>query len=449
MTTITKKTNYYLKALAALAAPMVVTAGLLAASAMPAHAEGAFTVNNTSDPGDGLCNAGGCTLRDAILATNDTPGADTINFNIPGDGLKTIKPSSALPTITEAVTIDGYSQPGASVNTLARGTNARLMVQLDGSGASGFANGLRVEASNTLVKGLAINRFSGDGIFVSGGASGVKIEGNFIGTDPSGTQDLPGNAAGVKIGLGTSANTVGGSTPAARNLISANNSHGVHLLSDTSEILGNLIGTKKDGISALGNGFSGVLLGDANAPATPSSFDGNKIGGNIASSANTIAFNGSDGVTIRDNPPPMESGNTANSVLRNSIFSNGDLGIDLGDSGPTANDAGDADSGPNELQNKPALASAKNSATATTIRGALRSEPGQTYVVRFFRNLSGENEGRVFIGQKSVTTAADGRGVFTFKPAAKVGLGQAITATATDSSGNTSEFSAPRSVVAG
>ncbi len=129
MTTATK-TNHYLKALAVLAA-LIVAAGLLAASAAPAHSAAVFTVNNTFNPGDGICNNAGCTLRDAILAANDTPGVDTINFNIPGGGLKTIKPSSTLPTITEQVTIDGYSQPGASPNTLAKGTNAQLMIELD------------------------------------------------------------------------------------------------------------------------------------------------------------------------------------------------------------------------------------------------------------------------------------------------------------------------------
>jgi hypothetical protein len=48
------------------------------------------------------------------------PGLDTINFNIPGSGVKTIAPASPLPTITDAVVIDGYSQPGASANTRSR-----------------------------------------------------------------------------------------------------------------------------------------------------------------------------------------------------------------------------------------------------------------------------------------------------------------------------------------
>src|ERR687884_202200 len=84
------------------------------------HAHAAsFVVTNTNDSGAG-------SLRQAILDANNTPGADTITFNIPGSGVATISPDSELPNITEAVTINGYSQPGADPNTLAVGNNAVL-----------------------------------------------------------------------------------------------------------------------------------------------------------------------------------------------------------------------------------------------------------------------------------------------------------------------------------
>ncbi len=429
MTTITKKTDRYLKALATMAAPVVVTAGLMAATAMPAHAASTFTVNNTQDPGDGICNAS-CTLSDAILAANDNPGADIIQFNIPDSGIKTIKPQTELPAITEAVTIDGYSQPGASPNTLAKGTNANLLVQLDGSDLiNDDEDGLVVEASGSVVKGLVINRFPDAGLRLPGADS--RAEGNFIGTDPSGTVDLGNGDDGVEFGANI---TIGGGSLAARNLISGNGGDGVFGGDEGSKVQNNLIGTKKDGSSPLGNSDSGVDL---------SLSDGTLVGGTSAGVANTIAFNGSDGVEVRS-----VSVSTGNSVLRNSIFSNSNLGIDLNQDGPTANDAGDADSGPNGLQNKPAVGSAKTSATATTVKGSLSSKPNQTYVIRFFKNPAGENEGKIFIGQKGVTTASDGKATFTFVPAAKVGLGQTVTATATDSLGSTSEFSGARTVVA-
>jgi hypothetical protein len=203
------------------------------------------------------------------------------------------------------------------------------------------------------------------------------------------------------------------------------------------KVLGNLIGTKKDGKSALGNSFSGVLF--------LSGTDHNVVGGSTATSANVISSNGDDGVVITG------SDTISNDVLQNSIFSNVGEGIDLilnrveGD-GPTKNDFGDADAGPNGLQNKPVVRSAVTSDGKTTIRGNLLSEPKQSYVVRFFSNPSG-NEGKAFIGQKKVTTGADGKATFIFSPAQKVGLGKKVTATATGSEG-TSEFSAPRTVTA-
>ncbi|MDP9476675.1 MAG: hypothetical protein M3R38_13490 [Actinomycetota bacterium] len=207
---------------------------------------------------------------------------------------------------------------------------------------------------------------------------------------------------------------------------------------------GNLIGTKKSGESALGNGFGGVEIFGASAD--------NTVGGQTAGAANTIAFNSGDGVAIYG----AQEGNLGNSVLRNSIFSNVGIGIDLirsvleGDSDRTANDPPpDADTGANNLQNFPVITSAKTSTTATTIRGRLNSTPGQVFRVRFFSNPSGTNEGKKFLGQIIVTTGPDGLVPFVFEPARRVALGQAITATATDPEGNTSEFSAPRSVEAG
>lgn len=95
-------------------------------------------------------------------------------------------PDLPLPTITEAVTINGYAQAGASRNTLAEGNDAVLKVQLNGANA-GSANGLAIQAANSTIRGLAINRFGGNGVLFSGsGASGNRVEGNFIGTGANG-----------------------------------------------------------------------------------------------------------------------------------------------------------------------------------------------------------------------------------------------------------------------
>src|SRR5262249_17605721 len=136
---------------------------------------------------------------------------DEIKFNIPGAGLHTIKPQSALPTITDAVTIDGYTQPGASANTEANGNNAVLLIELDGSMAGKKVNGLHITAGETKVQGLVIHSFPGSGILLGGSGINV-ISGNFIGTDPAGQTDK-GNLNGIVISPGSSDNTIGGATP--------------------------------------------------------------------------------------------------------------------------------------------------------------------------------------------------------------------------------------------
>ena len=145
-------------------------------------------------------------------------------------------------------------------------------------------------------------------------------------------------------------------------------------------------------------------------------------------------------------------GNTAagNRILSNSIFANGLLGIDLGDDGPTANGPRDADTDPNHLQNKPVLPSASNADGKTTVKGALHTRPiaGLSYTVQFFSNPSGQNEGQKLIGQKVLKTDGEGNASFGFVPSSKVAAGRTITATATsNSNGDTSEFSAARTVI--
>ena len=423
---------------------------MLAAS--PAHAETTFTVNNTGDSADtnlsdGLCDSSSlagiqCTLRAAIQEANDTPGADAIAFGIPGDFVRTIFPTSALPAITEAVTIDGYTQTGASANTLEKGTNAVLKIQLDGSNAEGnFVDGLDVDANNVVIRGLAINRFDNDGIDILN-RTGVKIEGNFIGTSASGTLDLGNGASGVFV-EGDS-NAVGGTLPSQRNLISGNGRDGVVVFLDTqnARVEGNLIGTSKDGITALGNTGDGVDIINSS---------GNFVGGSVASAANTIAFNSEDGVNV-SSAAGLDA--TGNRILGNSIFSNGGLGMDLvggteNAAGATENDPGDSDTGVNDLQNKPAITSAKTAGGKTTIEGKLNSTPNDRFQIQFFSNPSG-NEGKKFLGSRTVFfTDSTGNATFTFTPSQAIPAGQRITATATDViDGNTSEFSAPRTVVA-
>jgi hypothetical protein len=382
-----------------------------------------------------------CTLRAAIQQSNAATGPAIIHFDIPdtfGTGVKTISPGTQLPDITDTVTIDGYSQPGASANTLAGGTNAKLMVQLDGSKVNTGGIGLMVGAPDVVVKGLVINRFFSDGVSVGAAASNTRVEGNFIGSDPSGTIQRGNSYSGVFIVdlAGETNNTVGGPDPADRNLISGNGIFGIAIVSNTSnEVSGNLIGTQRDGKSPLGNDHYGVYLQSTNTV----------VGRTAPGYANTIAFNGDDGIAVTD----QYVGVVENSITSNSIFSNDGLGIDLGFDGVTPNDTGDADTGPNNLQNHPALSSAKKSASGTiTVKGKLNSAPNRTFFVQYFSNPKGTNEGKKLLYSQAVATDGSGNASIGFTTTKKVSLGQNITATATDSTGDTSEFSASRKVVA-
>jgi hypothetical protein len=401
---------------------------LLAASlllARPASAD-TFTVTNSNDVGAG-------SLRQAILDANANDGADEIGFNIPGGGVKTISPVSALPEITGAVTIDGYTQPGSRPNSRAKGgLDAVLLVEISGTRST-----LEIEASNVVVRGLVVNRASGSGISIRSG-SGSRIEGNFVGTDPSGTLDRGNSSFGVQIDGGGN-HKIGGASPAARNLISGNNALAVELSDNSAganRVQGNLIGVQRDGFSFLGGTELGIYIDAPN----------NTVGGTKPGTANTIANNFDEGILVDLAGIRADTGNR---ILGNSIFGNGRLGIDLDGDGRTANDPRDPDSGANRQQNFPVLTSAEVAGRTTTIRGKLDSTPStrrneQTFIVQFFSNPRLEDEGKTFLGQKKVTTNLEGKVPFTFQLDRAPKLSDDnVTATATDAKGNTSEFSRP------
>jgi len=421
--------------------------------AKPAQAAATFTVNSTADTEDatpdGVCNT--CTLREAIQESNALAEADTINFAIPGAGPHTISPSTELPNIVSPVTINGYSESldegatPASVNTATDGTtNAVLSIVLSGALAGQFTSGLNVDAPNVVVRGLVVNNWNNYGIDVSGVGSGTRIEGNFIGTDASGTSDQGNRIHGVRL-ESPSGVTIGGTTPDKRNLISGNGNttttgSGVEIVGSgamDNKVEGNLIGTDAAGTADLGNTGAGVVI---------ATVDGNTVGGvddpsTPESPANTIAFNDQDGVWV-------VSG-IGNRILSNSIFSNSQLGIDLlggteNAFGVTANDRNDPDTGANHLQNLPVLTSA-TTASGTTINGRLNSRPRKTFTIQFFSSPtadpSGYGEGKTFLGQKEVRTNRKGKRSFTFPAVLPPGENM-VTATATNNSiGDTSEFS--------
>jgi hypothetical protein len=569
-----------------------------------------FTVTNTSDGGSG-------SLRQAINDANGNAGLDTIAFNIPGSGVHTITPAfPQLPSITSPVVIDGSTQPGFAglplieISGATIGNNGNgLVIDAGGSGSTirslvinhgwslgillanncviegcflgtdptgtiafgntqGIGTNFAASVTNNVIGGTtaaARNLISGNaiGVLLNNGATNNLIEGNFIGTDITGGNAL-GNGTGVDLRDGN--NVVGGTTAAARNVIGANNTgisvststgnhiqgnfigtdvtgtialglgdgiyivaaaqiggltatpgtppgnvisgnrggggsgHGIVVSNGISNnvIQGNLIGTDATGTQPLGNGLDGVeifgaanviggtdvmarnvisgngrngiLMGTDNAPVHDNLIQGNFIGTDITGT--NVLGNAGDGVRVLvstnntiggvstpgEVPGNLIAGNagrgvgvsfgvTGLAIEGNSISLNGGLGLDLNLDAVTPNDPCDTDTGPNNLQNYPVITSASFGSGFVMLSGTLDSVPNTMFRLEFFSNTEGDpsgfGEGQTFLGSTTVTT--DGSCSASFGPLSfPVPPGQLLvsaTATRLDTGGNPIETS--------
>ena len=376
-----------------------------------------FTVTTTNNSGPG-------SLRQAILDANAHPNGasrDQISFDIPGTGPFTITPTSSLPVISDPVVIDATTQPGFTV---------RPIVELDGVAAGGTADGFFITGSSTTIRGFAINRFgTGGGLPTDPGGAGIVIQGaggnvverNFIGTDVTGTQARPNRSDAVFIDNSPN-NRIGGTTSDARNLLSGNSRWGIVLSAAGTigtAVQGNWIGTDLSGQLPLPNAAGGIFVQGS----------GSTIGSGAGT--NVIAFNGGPGVAV--------ASGTGHRVTNNSIPSNGGLGIDLLNNGVTANDAGDVDSGVNNLQNFPVL----TALAGGNVDVALNSTANTVFDIELYASPEcdalGNGEGKVLAAFFQMTTNGSGNATATNVPVAP---GVYITAIATGPAGSTSEFSA-------
>ena len=464
-------------------------------------------VNTTADVADGntssmqalLANRGAdgrISLREAILAANNTAGANPIYFSIPDPlvgGAHTITLASALPQITDVVSIDGTLEPDYAGSPI---------VVIDGNSAVADGIWLAAGSGGSSVVGLVINRFTSSGIVLDVGSDGNTIAGNRIGTDVGGTLDRGNGTTGIYVT--SDGNTIGGTGGADRNIISGNDGYGIYISNglgggSSNVVTGNTIGLDASGTAALGNTFNGLfvsgnanriggaLAGEGNVisgngdigvrleGATNSVVQGNRIGtdaggslarpnlvgvaltfgaannligGTAAGAGNTIAFNSFDGVAV------VSTAGSGNAILGNVIRSNGDLAIDLIDNGVTANDVGDVDSGPNGLLNHPVLGAANTAGGNTVITGTISTSPGLTLRIEFFAtpagtaDPSGHGEATTFLG--ATTVATDGAGEATISAlltGTTLTAGTLVSATATvdlggGNYGSTSELSA-------
>lgn len=254
-----------------------------------------FTVENTNTSGPG-------SLRQAILDANAAAGADEIRFNIPGDGPHVISPTfqEFLPAITQPLTIDGYTQPGATANTSSTVNNAIIKIHIDGVSASAN-HGLYVQSTGNVIRGLSITRFGGDAINIASGANNNLIAGNFLGAAPSGTTEN-GNRDGVMI-TSASGNIIGGTTPADANVICDNAAFGVYIQggpnANNNVIIGNFIGLAPNG------GLKGNSNGGVNILFCPN----NRIGGGEPGERNIISGNPGVGIWLENANETVIQGN--------------------------------------------------------------------------------------------------------------------------------------------
>ncbi|MCK6402817.1 MAG: putative Ig domain-containing protein, partial [Sphaerotilus natans subsp. sulfidivorans] len=547
------------------------------------------------------------TLRAAIDSANASPGADTITFANGGVPV-TILLNAMLPMITDRITIDGSSggvptvaidgrflgagadglqlytgSDGSTVRGLALQNFSQDGIDISGSGShviagnrigldlSGNAagnqqgvnlwntSGNRIGGSSAADRNI-ISGNSGVGIYIGGGSTANRIEGNWIGLDSTGAAAMAnpygilvqsagntiggagsgagnivsGNLDGIvlwgpsasanqilgnRIGLsasgssaigntfdgirlenGASGNTLGGASAGLRNVISGNGRDGVRITDENSDgnaVLGNWIGSNAAGTAVLGNGGDGIFIrngadssriggaapGEGNwvigaglvgieidGDSTGTTIRGNRVGTDLAGTANlgaqqngillengaaqtsivenTVAFSGQGGVYTAGIDLAWSAG-SSNLISRNTLYSNVGQDINLGASGLDGNDSLDADSGANDLQNRPLLTRATLGAGTLQVIGQLDSAASALYRIEFFADPGGQGDARVYLGQTTVTSDAGGRASIDVLLEASLVAGTTVTATATRvSSGSTSEAAVPVTVAA-
>jgi hypothetical protein len=331
----------------------------------------------------------------------------------------------------------------------------------------------------------------------------TRVRGNYIGTDATGAADLGNASSGVFV-LSSTANTIGGNSFAARNVISGNGGAGVEIAgaaSTNNAVIGNLIGTDAAGTGPLGNAQFGVdvrggiqnrvgtpAVGEGNvicdnaaggvsvrAGADTSTVQGNSIGVSLAGGPGAALGNGGSGVALGATGFPVDNclvgggvtgdanviannagdgvsviAGTGNRVFGNSSYANGGLAIDLANDGATPNDLNDGDGGPNQLQNFPVVTIAESRPGQTVFKGSLNTAPG-TYFVDVYASppadAAGGAEGRTYLGFAVCVVGGSFNGDWSLTYVPIVPGGYLITVAAVSSTGDTSEFAAPVVVV--
>lgn len=395
------------------------------------------------------------------------------------------------------VRIVGAGDREMQANTI---TNALIGVGFDGATESGNSFGVEIVSSSGNSIGAAgaghgnVISANGTGVMVRAAAGAIahdnRVVNNRIGTDASGTRAVPNRNAGILTSTATAGTMIGGPGTGDGNVISGNTASGVSLWGTGDVVQGNVIGLgvdgtrlpNLDGIETSPSSVNAVVGGDTASPgsAPGNIITGNRragialrgtntgvrgnlvrgnavgvhvlagtghvVGGDTGAAANRIWTNKEDGVRVT-------GAATRAQLLGNSFSGTGQGAIDLGDDGATANDAGDADSGPNSVQNFPLIDDAIVTPAGLQVQGVLHSLPERDYRIQVFgqpslgdgigtvrcSQMADRGEGRDFLGEFRVRTAGNGTGRFS-ATVGRADPGARISATATGSDG-TSEFS--------
>ncbi|HQZ68096.1 MAG TPA: DUF4347 domain-containing protein, partial [Planctomycetaceae bacterium] len=400
-----------------------------------------FTVTNINNSGAG-------SFRQAIIDANALGGTDTITFNIAGTGIHTINLTSALPIITGRVNIDAttddsfaansnrpaiildgnnsFTGDGLTLSSTADGSTIRGLVIRDfsgngiyisagsdgntiagnyigsllstgltaGSGEANTASGIYVEGANNTIGGLTaadrnvISGNTGRGLSITfAAATGNQVRGNYIGTDSSGTTAIANDGFGLTIDAGAANNVIGGTTAAARNIISGNASREIRVAgigTSGNIIQGNYIGSDVTGT---------VDLSASYGIQTDNSATSNLFGGTAAGAGNLIVGNdiGVYLATVTDDD---------NAILGNTFRSNSTRAIDIGGLGDTQNDLEDPDTGSNDGLNKPVLVTVTQNGANLDVTFSL-DVPAGNYRIEFYEPGS---DGVAYIAATSVTS---------------------------------------------
>lgn len=352
--------------------------------------------------------------------------SDNTTFGNGLDGMLITSKGSLIQIRTNVISSNG--DDGIEVSGRAKGVQIfQNIIGLNTSGETAMGNaGNGVEVSGkardiiiggptdsfSIIPQNVISANSGNGVALLERSRNIEINASFIGTDIHGESASGNLLAGVHVGEKSKDNRIGSSNPDLATVISANGGSGIELENTTGNtVIGTFIGTDRFGILPLGNSGHGVKLtgssknvvGD-NAPGVP---------------ANVIAFNVLNGVSV-------DSG-SQNGIHVNSIHSNSLPGISLING--------------NQNQPAPLLENTVTEGNRLVVTGTLNGKSRSTYTVEFFASTLDNQSGRVYLGVLTVKTDSSGVGVLNFtSDLPLLGL-HFITATATDSKNNTSQFS--------